>query len=217
MAKEEKDQKSTEEQEKQIPQKPKNKSGGMSMPVLIGVIGAIVVFQAVLIFLLFKFFIAPQPAAVEGEEAKTEQIEKEKEEKKTSKNWTYDEFTLNEDLVHLYETGRITTNPKNSDKFVIINLALIYVIKDNETLEEIHAKKAGGGGHGEEEDHSLFSHKQRIRIKGTINNILGSYSAEQLFAQRDSLPEIFKDGLAKVINNHQMKIKEVIVQEFIIQ
>jgi flagellar basal body-associated protein FliL len=221
MAKEEKEQKQAEEQEKQIPEKPKKKSGGMSMPMLLGVIGAIVIFQAVLIFLLFKFFIAPQPAPAEGEHAKTEQTEHESddEDKPKSKDWKYDEFTLDEKLVQLYETGRITTNPKNSDKFVIIDLAIIYIVKDQETLEEIHAEKAaaGGGGHGGEEDHSLFTHKQRIRIKGTINNILGSYSDEQLFAQRDSLPSIFKHGLAGIIDDHRMKVKEVIVQEFIIQ
>jgi len=221
MAKEEKEQKQAEEQEKQIPEKPKKKSGGMSMPVLLGVIGAIVMFQAVLIFLLFKFFISPQPTTAEGEHEKTEQTEHESEskDKPNAKDWKYDEFTLDEKLVQLYETGRITTNPKNSDKFVIIDLAIIYIVKDQETLEEIHAEKAadGGGAHSGEEDHSLFSHKQRIRIKGTINNILGSYSDEELFSQRDSLPNIFKQGLAGIIDDHRMKVKEVIVQEFIIQ
>jgi flagellar basal body-associated protein FliL len=221
MAKEEKDQKQAEDQEKQIPEKPKKKSGGMSMPMLLGVIGAIVIFQAVLIFLLFKYFIAPQPTPAEGEHAKTEQTEHDgdDEDKPKAKDWKYDEFTLDEKLVQLYETGRITTNPKNSDKFVIINLAILYIVKDQETLEEIKAEKAaeGGGGEGEGEDNSLFSHKQRIRIKGTINNILGSYSDEQLFAQRDSLPSIFKRGLAGIIDDHRMKVKEVIVQEFIIQ
>jgi len=218
MAKEEKDQKQAEEQEKQIPEKPKKKSGGMSMPMLLGVIGAIVVFQAVLIFLLFKFFISPQPATLEGEQTKTEQSEADKQEDSKSKDWKYDEFTLDEKLVQLYETGRITTNPKSSDQFVIVDLAILYIIRDQETLEEIHAEKAeAGGSHSGEEDHSLFTHKQRIRIKGTINNILGSYTSEQLFAQRDSLPSIFKKGLSVIINNHQMKVKEVIVQEFIIQ
>jgi flagellar basal body-associated protein FliL len=220
MAKEEKDQKQAEQQEKQIPEKPKKKAGGMSMPVLLGVIGGIVIFQAVLIFLLFKFFIAPQQVPVEGDAAKTEKTEQEEHEKPESKNWKYDEFTLDEKLVQLFETGRITTNPKNSSKFVIINLAIIYIVRDEDTLKELHEKKAaeGGGGHGgDEEDHSLFSHKQKIRIRSTINNVLGSLTDDQLFAQRNELPEMFKEKLAEIINDHKMKVKEVIVQEFIIQ
>lgn len=222
MAKEEKEQKQAEQQEKQIPEKPKKKTGGMSMPVLLGVIGGIVIFQAVLIFLLFKFFIAPQQPVQEGKTADNEKTEKveESEEGHGEKNadWDYQEFTLDPKLVHTYETGRITTNPKNSDKFIIINLGIDYVVKNEEALEEIKEELAAhSGGHEEEGAPSLFTHKKKIRIKGKINSILGSFSVDQLFAQRDSLPSIFKKGLSEVINNHQMKIREVIVQEFMIQ
>lgn len=221
MAKEEKEKKQTEEQEKQIPEKPKKKSGGMSTPVILGIIGGIVVFQAVLIFFLFKFFIVPQQQPVEHDAAHAEKDRaaevKDEEKDHENKNWEYDEFTLDPKLVHTYETGRITTNPKSSEKFVIVNLAIEYIVKNEESLEEINAELAAHGGGDDEGDPSLFTHKKKIRIKGKINSMLGGLSVDELFAKRDSLPSIFKEGLAEVINDHHMKVKDVIIQEFMIQ
>lgn len=216
MAKEDQE---NQNEEKQVPAKPKKASSSLSLPVLIGIIVGIVVFQAVVIFLLFKMFIQQPQAAEEPKKQGEEKVEKKEESSEHPKQ----EFESDPKLTKMFETGRIMTNPKGSpSKFVIVDLAIIYRMVNEQAMEEILKEltelgEGGGGGHGGSQ--TFISKKQQTRIKGIISMLLGSFTIDELQSRRDSLSFLIKKDLEPILNDAggRMKVTEVIIQEFIIQ
>jgi flagellar basal body-associated protein FliL len=178
-------------EENQEAPSPKATSKKMKLLVLIGIIGGVVVLQAIIIVLFIYFFITPTISS-DGEGGKSVQ---------TKKHNTGDEERTEDKDANLkfVETGRITTNPKMSTKFVVINLGL-----------EFKAKEEGSG----EEN---LSPKMMAKIKGVVNQVLGSYLVEELHAKRDSIGIILKNDLKITFNEENYLLKDVILQEFLIQ
>lgn len=184
--------KENETGEKQEPQKPK-KGGGMSMPVMAGVIAGVIIVNAIIIVIVFKLFISPSiSSGGEAKKGKTEQAAEEKKKK--------DESEGKETL--FAESGRITTNPKNSEKFVVINLGIEYYMSEDAPAAE--------GEKG-------LPPKILAYVKGSVNQTIGSMSAEDVHMKRDSLASIFQKILTPTLKKEKMNLKNIIMQEFIIQ
>ena len=201
---------------KQVPEKPKGNSGIPGIVQLVGIISGTVVIMVIILFLAFKFLVFPDlkqltgagrlDSTAVGEKSK-EELAKEAEKKKDA--WMNEEdasFFQNDENTHFVETGRITTNPSGStDRFVVINLGLIYLTKPGEKES------------GEEGGAAALSPTIIARIRGGVNMVLGKYTAEQIKSQQDSLPNVFKKELKPIFRQGKMLLKDVILQEIIIQ
>ncbi len=209
-------------EEKQVPEKPKRKPADTGLIQLVGIIAGTVIVMVVILYLAFKFLIYPDLKELTGantadstavEDKHNKDKHDEKHEGKNDDSWMDEETTSffeDEQNTHFFETGRITTNPKGTTKqFVVINLGLIYMTKPGE--------EGGGGKEGEEGEGPSLPPTTMARIKHGINMILGKYSAEQLKANQDSLPYFFKDELKPIFRQKQMLLRDVIIQEIIIQ
>jgi len=112
----------------------KKKAGekqGMSLPVVIMLILAVVIVQAVLFILIYKFILVPNAAEENGDsKAKTEEVDPNdpmgEMKDMTDIDSQEQEFLAGEEDRDFYETERITTNPKNSTKYVVIKLSFEY-------------------------------------------------------------------------------------------
>ena len=105
----------------------------------------------------------------------------------------------------MLSNGRITTNPANSiKKFIIVNLGLEYRIKPDLPVEEFDLEKP-------------LMQKLMIRLKSKITDRVGSMRVEELVRQRSELTTIFKADLQELFNENQMFLREVYLNEFLIQ
>jgi hypothetical protein len=142
----------------------------------------------------------------------TEQVQKPVEDKDLSNVEYYkrmaDEDKISDNDSKYMETGRITTNPRASTQFVVVNLGLSY--RTGVGAEDA-AKKAGT----ESEDQ-----KRRFEalIRNAINNQIGDMTVGELQQiRRDSLTSIFKERLVPVFINNRIFLRDVILVEYIIQ
>jgi hypothetical protein len=191
-------------EEKQEPQKSKLISSGMKLPVIIGIVAGVLIINTVIIIFVFKLFVAPSftPHSEDAVKGKTELENKEKAKHNGLKIGEEGEYLQGEENLHFTESGRITTNPKNSENFIVLNLGLEYRFK---TLE---SKPKEGEG---------LSPKMLAQVKGAVNRIIGGLSIDELHAKRDSLTIIFIKEMKPTFKANQMFLKNVILQEFIIQ
>ncbi|MCX7908829.1 MAG: flagellar basal body-associated FliL family protein [Ignavibacteria bacterium] len=120
-----------------------------------------------------------------------------------------EEVKLDKKLMKYFETGRITTNPLNSDQFVVVNLAMKFSARDEKVLKEIF----GEGG----EAGAVLQPEIMAPIRSKINQILGSLTVAELQQRRNNLANEFKDSLKPIFSSHQLILNEVYLQEFIIQ
>jgi flagellar basal body-associated protein FliL len=150
----------------------------------------------VIIVLLFNFLIVPSlNSGSDGNSG--EKAKKEKAEKEAHKNAEMDKKK------QFQSSGRITTNPKASAQFVVIDLGFEYAPLGE---EEVEAKEGEG-----------FEPGLQAKIKGTVTRTLGSMTAEELTSRRDTLDKIFFKNLKPVFKEEKFMLHSVILQEFIIQ
>jgi flagellar basal body-associated protein FliL len=214
--------------EKQVPVKPKKLGGGELSFVKILIIIAVTI---VLIFGLFitawVFVISPdlQPTVavsdstqVENGDAHGDEHGKKDDHHDEDHEMSEEEEFLAEDDHGLFETtGRITTNPRGSTKFVVVDLGLEFVEKKAHGEEE---EESGGGGHGGggggHESH--FEPKALAKIKGGVTSLIGSMPLQELQTiERDTLRSLLKKRLKPIMKKEKMFLRNVILQEFIIQ
>jgi flagellar basal body-associated protein FliL len=210
------------EEEVQEPVKPKKKSE-LSLVTLIGIIGGSVVLLFVLLFAGFWFAVRPlllpqapqnpQEVAKDAHGADAEK-EKAKDAHGETKEGEEEEFNAHDPLAKFLVTGEIVTNAKNSSQFVIIDLGIFSLYKN----EEEKGKAEGGGGHGGgSTDPSAMKPEMASRVKGIVNRILGSMTVDELQMKRDSLPVYFKKELKPIFKESSLKLKDVTLQKFLIQ
>lgn len=223
-----------QKEEKQQPVKPEKKSKGLSMPVILGIgVGGVVIIL-VAAFFIFKILVNDivdkkisnlevQTEEVEGEEDKEKEHsdDEHKDSKEGSKlsdeelehQWEQMEeadFFAEEDA-QVHQTGRIITNPKNSSSFAVVDLALYYRLAP-------HGEEEGGDDHSEDgEGIPKQIKKLGPRIKGTVNNFIGSKTEQELHDIRPILSEKFKEELTPVFKKNRVFLKDVEVTEFLIQ
>ncbi len=213
-----------EETEKQEPEKPEKKKkkekkegggGGLSLPLIIGaafgIIILIVVSVIIGIVVANKFMGGHDSAEGEAKGKTEQQAGKEKKEDPYSQEESY--LSKLEGVMFM-ETGRITTNPKNgSSMFVVVNLALEFK-KMNEDSDEL---KAIADKEGKLNIENPLVQKMVAKIKGKINQMIGSYTEAELQQNRPNLPEMFKKELKPVFKEFELMLGNVSIQEFIIQ
>ncbi len=177
-----------EKQTEEILNKEK-KSSSMKLPIMIGFIAGILIINAGIIYLLFTLLISPTLTTQDTSDSENSQTEIQQE------NTFETEFDESHKPI-FKETGRITTNPKNSDRFVVVNLGIEF--KSKEKLEELEP--------------ALLA-----KIRGTINSTFANMTIDEIHSQRDSLNIIFQNNLKPIFQKEKKLISEVIIQEFIIQ
>lgn len=210
---------SDEVEEKHEPEKPKKEKkpmGPLSLPMIIGLaVGVILLVIAsviVGIVVASKFFAPHTEEAADAEGTK-----KAKTEKHAPKEDPYAEgesyLARLEGVVYM-ETGRITTNPKGqSAMFVVVNLGLEFKLMDaeNEGLAEMMDKE------GKLNMESPITKKLMARIRGSINELLASYTEADLQTNRPKIPELIKQQLKPIFRDFELTLGNVTIQEFIIQ
>ena len=198
----------------QEPEAPKkDKKPGISLPLILGIIfGGII-----LLFLLVRFMILPYMVENMNPEAQKIKAQLLVEEKKNemASGVTRLSAEFLEKQTKTLMTGRITTNPKNSPQFVVIDIATMYVPKDEEVAKEL--AKEGGKESKEPGVISPAFMSTMIRIKGVVNKILGSMTVEELQSKRDTLATLFKTQFKPLFYEKNCLVRDVVVQEFIIQ
>ena len=193
-----------ETQEVNDEQPKKKKSGSSPLKMILLIVGILVV-NAIVVIGVVKFFFADSGQGEHPKEATSEHVEhKEGDEFAEFKNEEESFFEVEKDR-KMMTTGRITTNPANSiKKFVILNLGLEYRIKPDLPEEEFDIEKP-------------LMQKMMIRITSAITNRVGSMRVEEIVRQRGELTEIFKEDLQPLFNENQMFLREVYLNEFLIQ
>lgn len=167
-----------------------------------------IVFGSLLILILATRFLF-LPYIVEnmrGGERKTESAETKETEKKTETKGPF--AGIDKKLIKYIETGRITTNPLNSDQFVVVNLGLRFYSTNEKVLKELIGESEHGGN---------LPPEIMGQLRGKINQILGSLTVAELQQRRNQLANEFKDSLKTIFSNHELVLGEVYLQEFIIQ
>ena len=185
-------------------EKAKKEKKGSPLKMILMVVGILVV-NAIIVIGVVKFFFADAGHDEHPKEAKTEeQDHNEKDEFAEFKN-PEETFFETESQRKIISTGRITTNPANSiKKFIIINLGLEYRIKPDLPVEEFDMEKP-------------LMQKLMIRLKAKITDRLGAMRVEELVRQRSELTALFKEDLQEIFNENQMFLREVYLNEFLIQ
>ncbi|HOK14642.1 MAG TPA: flagellar basal body-associated FliL family protein [Candidatus Kapabacteria bacterium] len=194
----------------QEPLKKEKKSLGVSLPLMIGAAAGILVIIVLGVILGVFFaskFMGVQHAGGEGEKGKTEKVSK-----ANAEGEDEDYLAKLEDII-LIETGRITTNPKGAASvFVVVNFGFEFRLmdKDNKELKTLVSEGAVNMEHP-------AIRKMMARIRSTINNLIASYTKEELLNKRAEIPELVKKELRPFFRDYELLLVNVTIQEFIIQ
>lgn len=185
-------------------EKVKKEKKGSPLKMILLVIGILVI-NAIVVIGVVKFFFSENANDNHPKEASMEQKgHSSKDEFADFKN-PEESFFETENQRKMISTGRITTNPANSiKKFVIVDLGLEYRIKPDMPEEEFEIEKP-------------LMTKLMIRVKAKITDRLGSMRVEELVRQRSELTALFKEDLQKIFNENQMFLREVYLNEFLVQ
>lgn len=185
-------------------EKTKKDKKGSPLKMILLVVGILVI-NAIVVIGVVKFFFSDNANGNHPKEASMEQKgHNPKDEFADFKN-PEETFFETENQRKIISTGRITTNPANSiKKFVIINLGLEYRIKPDLPEEEFDIEKP-------------LMLKLMIRVKAKVTDRLGSMRVEELVRQRSELTALFKEDLQKIFNENQMFLREVYLNEFLVQ
>lgn len=113
-----------------------------------------------------------------------------------------------------FETGRITTNPRLSSNFVVLNLGMFFIPSQTEGEE---AKAEEPKDKNSEPAFSPFGKKFDGMVKSIINSQIGNMSIQELQAPRDTINKQFLEKLKPLFQQQKAKLKEIAIVEFIIQ
>lgn len=184
----------------------KSKDGKKGSPLkMILIIVGIVVVNIVVVFGLVKFFFADSGHDEHPKEANSEQMPHSPKDEFAEFKDVEETFFETENERKMMSTGRITTNPANSiKKFIIMDLGFEYRIKPDLPEAEFELEKP-------------LMVKMMIKLKAAITQKLGSMRVEELVRQRGELPAMFKEELQPLFNDNKMYLREVYLNEFIIQ
>jgi hypothetical protein len=221
MAKEVKEE--AKEEEKHVPVKPKKRSGGggeINMFMLIGTIAGTVVLMVVIMSAAFYFFILPQlqgghggndSASLANEKIKERKMEAGKE-KSAISELEEEDIIMGDKGVHMLETGKIITNPKNSTKFAVLNLSMEYRVSEKDE------RFAGGGEGGDIKEDNPIVKKLMAGIKNELYSVVGSLTVEDFYAMgSDSLRGLIKKDLKPIFLKNKLFLREVLITEYLIQ
>lgn len=185
----------------------KEKKGGNKMMMYIGIgVGALILNVAIIIVLV-KFVFNSSGEEGHDKKSKIANVKHGEESEDGGGHGDEDaekEFFATEKERKFLELGRITTNPKNSGKFIVISVGCVY--REKAHLSEEDAKPD-----------SEYMRKLIAKVKSTIINEIGQMSVEEIQAKRPNLEIIFRDKLRPIFKEKQIFLREIILNEFILQ
>ncbi len=193
------------------PLKKEKKSLGVSLPLMIGAgvgILVIIILGVILgVFFASKFMGVQHPGGA-PEKGKTEKVAK----SDTAEEEGEEYLSKLEDIA-IMETGRITTNPKGAASvFVVVNFGFEFKKMDKENKELKTLVNEGAVNM----EHPVIR-KMMARIRSTINNMIASYTKEELLNKRPEITELVKKELRPIFRDYELLLVNVTIQEFIIQ
>lgn len=213
------------DEEKQEPAKPKKEKGGLPVP-LFGLIGFVIMLIALLVNVFLVLGIKSEVASITeaivsgklpthtGHENKEEKKKSTEEEEEVGDEKNNVGKYVADDNAEYFETGRVTTNPRASQRFVVLNLGMFFSkISTGEEEEEAPKEE----GKGKDESFSPFGKKFDGMVKNIINSQIGNMTLEELQIPRDSLTLLFKEKLKPLFSQKETRLKEVAIIEFIVQ
>jgi flagellar basal body-associated protein FliL len=185
-------------------EKQKGGKAGMSTMKMILMIVGILVVNAIVVIGVVKFFFADDHSD-KPQEAQAAHVEETPEDEFSEFESEEETFFETEKQRKMLTTGRITTNPANSiKKFIVVDLGMEYRIKPEMPPEEFA-------------EESPLMQKLHVKIKAAVTKRLGEMRVEELVRQRSELTEIFREDLQPVFNEHKMYLREVYLNEFLVQ
>lgn len=208
----------TEVQQPEKSENKKKKTGekqGMSLPVVIMIILAVVIVQAVLFILIYKFVLqTPENSGEEGETTEqVEEVDPMAMPEMSELDAQEQEFIAGEEDRDFYETERITTNPLNSTKYVVIKLYLEY--RAHPTLIENLPD-------GDKKDDKLnkegpYMTKIVANTKAIVIEEIGKMSETEILSNKEALKDNISKALKDLFYKKKIFLREVNITEFIVQ
>lgn len=194
-----------EVQDKQVPERPKKQSSGMSMPVIIAIIGGAIIAQVLMVVIILKFVITPQPAAQQVISGSNVQNTTENMNKQKSGDED-DEAGMSEEeraSLIMHEIKNITASPKGSDRNVYVDVNFICLPKEKKLAEEM--KK--------EFEKNLVGMTLIAETSYKINDIFSKYTKEQIDnLNRDSININIMNQLKPSFAKEGVKLRKVLVK-----
>lgn len=215
-----------ENQDLQEPEKvdaKKKKAGektGFSLPVVIFIILGVVVVQAVIFILIYKFVLT-EPSTEGADTATTEQTsetgdimgEMGEMPDMSDINVQEQEFLVGEEDRDFYETERITTNPLNSTKYVVMKLSLEYRVHPS----LIEALPASDVSNEKIKTDGAYMTKIIAKTKSIVIQEVGSMSESEIQGNREKLVDNITTKLKELYWKKKIFLREVNITEFIMQ
>ncbi len=219
MAKDQNNENEAGGQQIQEPEPPPKKKKGLSLPLIIGIS-----FAALLILiggtLGAVYLMVNNMMQHTNTEQTSNESEKQDSEDDEEKSDEFDLKTKYAELqdvvdrqtknVHFLEIGEIITNPKNSGKFVVVDIGVEYVAYD-ENGEVIQVNTES------ETSHELFDKKDMAKVRSVVNEVVWSNNETELQNKRSELPGILKKKFKDIFLDNGAVIKDVVILRFIIQ
>ncbi len=194
--------------------KKEKKEGGLPLPMIIGGAAGLVILIALSVILgtiIASNFFAPQQASVQAVENADKANDKSK--KKIPADEDDPDAPADDDM-HIFETGKITTNTKGaSNIYVVLELAVDFKPYDPEDEK----MKALVNEKGEINKELPLYNKLKMQVTSQITNVLASYTEPELQAARPELNNIMRTQLKSVFRKFELKLGDVHVVTFLVQ
>lgn len=224
MAKEDKNENQAPEQSVQQPEPPKVKKKGLSLPLIIGIslaallilIGGTLGAVYLMVNNMMQHTNTEQTSNGHNEDEKAHKENSDEEDHNVNDKYEYLKNIVENQTKNLryMELGEIITNPKNSDKFVVVDIGVEFVAYD-ETGEVIPVAEGGEGGEGE--GSHFFEKRDMDKIREIVNKFIWSHTVEELNGQRGEMAGMLKEDFEEIYKENGGVIKDVIVLRFIVQ
>lgn len=194
--------------------KPSEKQG-MSLPVVIMIILAVVIVQAVLFILIYKFVLeTPDGSTEEGDKTeKVEEVDPMAMPEMSELDAQEQEFIAGEEDRDYFETERITTNPLNSTKYVVIKLYLEYRAHPSLIENLPDADKADD----KVKKDGPYMTKIVANTKAIVIDEIGKMTESDILSNKDQLKENISKALKELFYKKKIFLREVNITEFIVQ
>jgi hypothetical protein len=204
MAKTQTDSGNPDSNEKHEPEKPKKTSKGMSVPVIIGIVCGIITFQAIIIILVVKFFIAPAaPSSAADHSPEKPKIETPEKVTKSDEEMESSKLT-DEDKEKLisWEIKNIPATPRGMDKSAFFTVKFFCIPNEKKVFEKLNKKF----------DEDVTGKMIVAETEFKINDVFSKYSKEQLDVfNRDSLNILLYKQLKTTFDKEDIRLRKILV------
>lgn len=192
--------------------KKSDKQGGsIPLPLAIGVIVGVLIVGAMINFVLMKFVINPAPSDSTKTEEGPEVVE--------SDPLLTPEDSLDRAIAiwknksdrKIFETERITTNPRGSKSIVVLKLSVEYFMDVEKLMKLLELEEADLG------EDSQYMNKIKTYTTTTTISMIGERNEDFLLNYRDSLATELKERLTPYYDEKEIFLIDIKFTEYIVQ